>query len=78
MPPNLPVDFLGADSVTKAVSVTPALILTLSKAITYYEGLGDGRLKVYDSRNYKFYEHDKAVARDHAARLRELRETLSR
>lgn len=43
---------------------------TLAKAAQLYDGLATGEYKLFQQRGYRFYDVDRAVMRDHAARLR--------
>jgi hypothetical protein len=63
-------------SFTKAVSVDAAMLQTLEKAAQLYEGLANGTYSLFRHRDYMFLEPDRAVARDHADRLRDLRSQL--
>lgn len=66
------------NSPTSLVQVTPNELITLKKAKILYEGIAAERLKIYDQENHKWLEPDKAVARDHAERLKSLIEQVEK
>lgn len=55
-----------------SVTVTPQTIATLRAAESLYLKIAEGKIKVYDTVKYRFYDPDGAMMLDKAKELRRL------